>query len=117
MAGALCGTWLSPAAAHDPPKPRYGGVVQQAEDIDFELVTVGDDSVIYLFDHGKPKPAGGISGKLAVVDGGPKQEIELTFAGSNKLQAKGFRAPPRAKLAAQLHNVGGKSITVRFQTK
>ena len=59
----------------------------------------------------------GITGKLTVLNGATKTEVELKAAGNNKLEAKGIKVDSGAKLVASLKNVAGKTVTVRFAIK
>ena len=105
------------AMAHGEAKPMYGGVVQMANDVGFELVTDTDGATIYLMDHGKPMSAKGISGKLTILQGGNKTEVEIKEAGDNRLRATGVKLGKGDRVVAVLNNVAGKSTTVRFALK
>jgi hypothetical protein len=106
-----------PAMAHGSGKPMYGGVVQVANDVSFELVIEADGATIYLIDHGKPMASKGIGGKLTVLQGSSKTEADIKEAGENKLRATGIKLGKGDKLVAVLNNVEGKTATVRFTVK
>lgn len=108
---------LNPAMAHGAGKPRHGGVVQVAHDVNFELVPQADGVTIYLVDHDEPMSSKGIAGRLTVLQGGKKTEAEVKEAGDNKLQATGVTVSKGAKVVAVLNNVEGKTVTVRFSVK
>src|SRR5258708_15783731 len=52
------------ASAHGPSKAQYGGVVQTASDLSFELANEGDKAALYIVDHDAPADASKMSGKL-----------------------------------------------------
>ncbi|MCV2367864.1 hypothetical protein [Roseateles oligotrophus] len=108
---------LNNAWAHGAAKPQHGGVVQVANDVNFELVLQADGALIYLIDHDEPMSSAGITGKLTVLSGASKTEAELKPAGDNKLQAIGIKIGSGAKVVASLSNVEGKAVTVRFAIK
>lgn len=105
---------MNAAMAHGAMKPRHGGTVQVAKDINFELVADPDGVTIYLVDHDQDMPSKGISGKLTVQNGAEKSEAELKATDGNKLRATGVKISKGAKVVAALENVDGKSVTVRF---
>ena len=108
---------MNPALAHGDVKPQYGGIVHKVNDVSFELVAQADGAIIYLMDHGKPVPSKGITGKLTVLQGSNKIEADIKEAGENTLRVLGVKLGKGDKLVAALSNVGGKSMTVRFQIK
>ncbi len=108
---------LNTAEAHGTSDPRHGGIVQVANDVNFELVVEADGATIYLIDHDEPLASKGISGKLTVLNGSVKTEVDLKPAGDNKLRAKGVKIASGAKLVALLHEVEGQTVTVRFTVK
>lgn len=108
---------VNSAIAHGSAKPMYGGIVQMANDLTFELVADNDGATIYLMDHGKPMSAKGITGKLTILQGSKKTDAEVKEAGDNKLRAAGVKLAKGDKLVAVLANVAGKSTTVRFTVK
>ena len=117
-AAALCLSALgfNAALAHGGGAPKHGGVVQTASDLSFELVTLPDGAAIYVEDHGKPMAPAGLKGKLTVLNGDQKSEAELTAAG-DKLEAKGIKLAPGAKVVAALTTPNAKVVTVRFTVK
>jgi hypothetical protein len=114
---ALGALTLNQAMAHGGGKPQHGGVVQVANDVSFELVAETDGATIYLVDHGSPMPSKGIAGKLTVLQGSNKTEVEVRSAGDNKLRATGVKLAKGDKVVAVLNNVEGKTATVRFTVK
>lgn len=104
------------AMAHGGAKAKHGGVVAVASDLGFELVGTPAGVTIFIEDHGKPMAPTGISGKLTVLNGPDKSEAELLVVG-DKLEAKGVRLTPGAKVVAALTTSSKKAITVRFTVK
>lgn len=104
------------AMAHGGAKPRHGGVVATASDLGFELVGTPTGAAIYIEDHGKPMAPTGMSGKLTVLNGAEKSEAELVVAG-DKLEAKGVKLAPGAKVVAALTTANARAITVRFTVR
>ncbi len=109
---------LPPASlAHGTAKPLYGGVVQVAADIQYELVPQPGGAALYVVDHGKPADATRMSGKLTVLQGTQKTEGELKPAGGNKLEATGLALAPGARVVAVIKGQDGKTVSVRFALK
>jgi hypothetical protein len=107
---------LEPSWAHDDPKPNHGGIVQVANDLSFELVSRSDGVVIYVADHGKPMATNGMTGKLTVLNGAQRTEAALVSVG-DRLEAKGIKLGPGAKVVAAVTTPGKKALTVRFSVK
>ena len=108
---------LNPAMAHGAGQPRHGGIVQVASDVNFELVAEADGATLYLVDHDKPMSSKGITGKLTVLQGGKKSEVDVKEVGGNTLRATGIKLGKGDKVVAVLNNVEGKTVTVRFTVK
>lgn len=114
---AVSALGFNQAVAHGASKPLHGGTVQVANDVSFELVVEADGATIYLVDHDAPMSSKGIAGKLTVLQGGSKTEVEVKEAGDNKLRATGVKLSKGDKVVAVLNNVEGKTATVRFAVK
>lgn len=106
-------TAIPHAAAHEGHgQPRFGGVVAEAGVAQFEIV-VGDGKVtVHATRHGVPLATTGASGRLTVLDGARKSEIELAPAGDNRLAGTG-RVPAGAKLLLQVGLAGEKPLQAR----
>lgn len=99
-------------------KPKHGGVVQAASDLNFELVTKDGKATIYVEDHGKPVATTGASGKLTVLNGGEKTEVPLEPAGDNTLVTKGeAKLVKGTKAIAAVTFADKKTVNVRFSVK
>lgn len=114
---ALSAVTMNAAMAHGTADPRHGGIVQVANDVNFELVVEADGATIYLVDHDEPMESKGISGKLTVLNGSEKTEVDVKAIDGNKLRATGVKIAKGAKIVAVLNNVEGKTATVRFTVK
>lgn len=112
----LCALSFNGAWAHGSAQARHGGVAVIASDLGFELVGTPTGAVIYVDDHGKPMAPTGMSGKLTVLNGSEKSEAALV-AGADRLEAKGVKLAPGAKVVASLTTPARKVITVRFTVK
>lgn len=108
---------MNPAMAHGTAAARHGGIVQVANDVNFELVVEADGATIYLVDHDEDMPSKSVSGKLTVLNGARKSEVDVKATEGNKLRATGVKIDPGAKIVAVLNNVEGKTATVRFTIK
>lgn len=112
----------STAHAHGDAKPQHGGIVQTANDLQFELVppaAPGGATALYISDHGKPVDASKLGGKLTVLQGTQTSEAVLKPAGALRLEAAGLSLAPKAKVVATVTGlaVPGAAATVRFSVK
>ena len=99
-------------------KPKHGGMMVKASDLDFELVAKAELITLYVVDHGKPAATQGASGKLTLLSGTQKTEAQLAPAGDNALEAKGnFKVGAGTKLVATVLLQGKKPVNVRFELK
>lgn len=93
-------------------QPQYGGVVAEAGMAQFEIVAKAGKVTVYATMHGAPLASAGGSGKLTVLDGAKKSEIELKPAGDNKLEGAGAVAAG-AKLLVSVQLAGQKPLQAR----
>lgn len=107
---------VTAALAHGGATPQHGGIVQTAGDLGFELVSTADGAALYVDDHGKPVAPAGMTGKLTVLNGTQKSEADLVASG-NRLEARGIKLAPGAKVVAALTTAQKKAVTVRFTIK
>lgn len=99
-------------------KPLHGGVVVEANDVDFELVAKADSIALFVRDHGKPASTQGATAKVMLLNGTEKSEASLAPAGDNKLEAKGaFKVGSGTKAVATVTLAGKKPVNVRFAIK
>ncbi len=99
-------------------KPKHGGIMQAASDLNFELVNKNGKAVIYVDDHGKPVPTAGASGKLTLLKGSQKSEVGLEPAGDNMFATKDDVAMVKGtKAIAALKLADKRAVNVRFSLK
>lgn len=99
-------------------KPRHGGVMSEANELNFELVADSGNAAIYVLDHGAMVPTTKASGKLLVLSGGKKTEVALVPAGDNKLvTASAVSLAAGTKAIATLDLGDKQTISVRFAVK
>ena len=102
---------------HTKEAPKYGGVVTEVNEIDYELVAKADSIRLYLSDHGKPMNLANASAKVTLLSGRDKSEATLKPAG-DKLEATGtFKVGPGTKAVAVVTLPGKPAQSVRFDIK
>lgn len=113
---ALASLGLNTAWAHGEVKAKHGGVVQEANDLVFELVQHATGAAIYIDDHGQPMKPVGLSGKLTVLEGGVKKDYPMAL-GVDRIEVGGVKLVKGMRAVAVINGVGGKTVTVRFTVK
>lgn len=109
---------LSALAHGEQPKAKFGGIVAEVKDVEYEFVAKPDSIAIYVEDHGKKVDTKGASAKVTLLSGGEKREVQLIPAGENKLEAKGtFKVPPGTKAVSVVTIAGKPAATARFELK
>lgn len=103
-------------AHEDHGKAQYGGIVAEAGLAQFEVVAKDGKLTVYVSNHGVPLPTAGATGKLTVLSGASKSEVELKPAGDNRLQGMGTLAPG-AKLLISVQLAGEKPMQARAEVK
>lgn len=104
--------------AHGDEKPKYGGVVAEVKDVNYELVAKADTVALYIEDHGKKVDTKGATAKLTLLTDGQKTEVMLMQAGDGKLEAKGsFSSKVGTKVIALVTLAGKPPASVRFEIK
>jgi hypothetical protein len=108
-----------PVFAHDEHgKPHWGGVVADAEIFQAELVIKNGQAKIYLSVHADMLPAQGSSGKLTLLSGGKKEELELKQVADSALgAATSFKSGKGVKAVAVITVPGKGTGNMRFQLK
>ena len=102
-----------PAIAHeDHGKPMHGGIVAEAGHAQFEVVAKDGGVSLIVTSHGVPVASAGATGKLTVLAGSSKSEIELKPAGENRLAGQGS-LPAGAKLLISVTWPGKKPLQAR----
>lgn len=115
----LAALLAQPALAHDDHgKPRWGGVVADAEIFQAELVIKNGQAKVYLSLHADMLPAQGSSGKLTLLGGGKKEELELKQVTDSALgAATSFKSGKGVKAVAVITMPGKGTGNMRFQLK
>ena len=104
--------------AHGDDKPKYGGVVAEVKDVNYELVARADTVALYVEDHGKKVDTKGATAKLTLLTDGQKTEVMLMLADDGKLEAKGsFSSKAGTKAIAVVTLAGKPPASVRFEIK
>jgi hypothetical protein len=104
-------------AQKDDHAPKHGGIVVETKALDFEVVAKPDLIQIYVGDHGKPVKLDGAKGKVTLLNGSEKTEVELTPAG-DRMEAKGsFKVAKGTKGIASVTLAGKSAATARFEIK
>lgn len=93
-------------------QPQFGGVVAEAGVAQFEIVAGDGKVTVHATQHGAPLATAGASGRLIVLDGTKKSEIELAPAGDNRLAGSG-RVPAGARLLLNVSLAGQKPLQAR----
>lgn len=100
---------------HDTPK--HGGIFVETKALDFEVVAKPDLIQVYVGDHGKAVKLEGAKGKVTLLNGSEKTEVNLAPAG-DKLEAKGsFKVAKGTKGIAMVQLAGKPAATARFEIK
>lgn len=117
VAMTLSVTVAGSALAHGA-KPKHGGIVATASDLQFELVNKDNKPVIYVEDHGQKLSTSGATGKLTVLNGKEKSEYTLQPVDDNALVINGdVKMTPGTKAVAAITFDDKKTATVRFLVK
>ena len=99
-------------------KPLHGGIVAEANNMEFELVAKTDGVTGHVRGLGKSESVKGATGKVTVLSGTEKVEAPLAPAGDDRLEAKGsFKVGAGTKVVATVNLMGKKPINVRFAIK
>ena len=106
------------AAGNHEHKPLHGGVVVEANNMDFELVAKAELITVHVRDHGKAANVKGATGKLTLLSGSAKSEATLVPVGDDRLEARGsFQVVAGTKIVASINLNGKKPVNVRFAIK
>ena len=114
------GAFAQPKDAHKhaEQKPKFGGMVKEVKDIQYELVAKPDIITVYVEDHGKKIDVKGATGKVTLRHGADRSEGTLVPAGDNKLEAKGkFNVAPGTTAILAVKRAGQAEETVRLTLK
>ena len=114
IASSLALGGLAWAGPHDGThKPMQGGVLATVKDVDYELVATATVLRLYVRDHGQAVDLSKATGRLTLLSGAEKQEVELKPS-RDKLEATGtFKVAPGTKVLAVI-STGARQATARF---
>lgn len=114
IALGFSGTTLAQGNDH---AAKHGGIFVETKALDFEIVPKSDLIQVYVSDHGKPVKLERAKGKVTLLNGGEKTEVDLAPAG-DKLEAKGsFKVANGTKGIAAVSLAGKPAATARFEVK
>lgn len=96
---------------------KHGGIFVETKALDFEVVAKPDLMQVYVSDHGKPVKLDGAKGKVTLLNGTEKTEVDLSPAG-DKMEAKGsFKVVKGTKGIATVSLAGKSAAAARFEVK
>jgi hypothetical protein len=94
---------------------KYGGVVNEVNAVQYELVAKPDSIAIFVEDHGKKVDTKNATAKVTLLNGKEKTKITLSPAGENKLEAKGsFNLDKGTKVVVVVGLAGKPAQSMRF---
>lgn len=117
VALAIALSSVSAYAGKDDHGPRHGGIFVETKALDFEVVAKPDLLQVYVVDHGKAVKLEGAKGKVTLLNGSEKTEVELAPA-ADRMEAKGsFKVAKGTKGIASVTLAGKSTATARFEVK
>lgn len=104
-------------AGKDDHTAKHGGIFVGGKALDMEVLAKPETIHVYVYDHGKNVKLEGAKGKVTLLNGSEKTEVDLTPAG-DKLEAKGaFKVAKGTKGIASVTLAGKSAATARFEVK
>lgn len=104
-------------AGPDDHAARHGGIIVPGKVFDLEVVAKPDSLHVHVSDHGKPVKLDGAKGKVTLLNGSDKTDIELGVAG-DRLEAKGsFKVQKGTKGIASVTLQGKPAVAARFEIR
>lgn len=104
-------------AGKDDHSAKHGGIFVETKALDFEIVAKSGVIHVYVADHGKPVKLDGAKGKVTLLNGSEKTEVDLAPAG-DRLEAKGaFKVAKGTKGVASVTLAGKGATVARFEVK
>lgn len=117
VAASMLVSFGGPALASGDHAAKHGGIFVETRALDFEIVAKPEIIQVYLADHGKPVKLDGAKGKVMLLNGSEKTEVDLVIAG-DRLEAKGpFKVQKGTKGIASVTLAGKPAAVARFQMK
>jgi len=100
--------------AHGEPVAKRGGVLQQVDELAFELVVRDDKIDLFVYDGADEVPSEGMAGVLTIIDEAGRIKATLQPTGINRLRATDVTAKSGSRVVAILKLADGKSLAVEF---
>ncbi len=108
--------WAGPGHDHDGPK--YGGIVRELHDVNYELVAKPDNLTVYVSDHDKPVSTQGIQAEAILYASNGKTTVKLLPVGPNRLEAKGnFKVGIGVRVTLSVSLPGKPPVNASFNLK
>jgi hypothetical protein len=99
-------------------KPKHGGVIQEVNNKQYELLATPTQITIYVEDHGKKVDTKGATAKVTFLNGTEKSEAMLAPAGENQLVATGtFNVKSGTKAVAVVTLADKAATSIRYVIK
>ena len=111
LAGLLVATSVF---AHGEPIAKRGGILQQVDDLAFELVVRADKIDLFVYDGPEDVSSEGMSGVLTIISGDDKTKASMQPTGINRLRATDVTAASGSRVVAIITLADGKSLAVQF---
>ena len=95
---------------------QHGGIVAEAGEAQFEIVAQNNRLTVFVTNHGVPVVTAGASGKLTILAGNSKRELELKPDGENRMTGSGSLQVSE-KLLVTIQLPGKKPLQARAVAK
>lgn len=109
--------WTGNAQSHGYVEPKHGGVIDQVDELDFELVQEPEGAALHIEDHGAPIRTQGAGGTLTMRGGSRESTTRLVPAGDGKLLAIGARLTKGSTVVAVVWLPNQVTVTARFMVE
>lgn len=114
---ASISTYGGAALAHaEHGHPHHGGMVAEAGEAQFEIIARENKLTVFVTNHGAPLATAGASGKLTILAGNSKRELELKPDGDNRMAGAGSLQATE-KLLVTIQLPGKKPLQARAIAK
>ena len=97
-------------------QPQHGGIVAEAGEAQFEIVAKENKLTVFVTNHGAAVATAGASGKLMILAGNSKRELELKPDGENRMAGSGSLQATE-KLLVTIQLPGKKPLQARAVAK
>ncbi len=104
-------------AAHKDHAPKYGGIVEEANGMDYELVVKPDMARLYVDGHDAKVSVKGGKATVTFLANGQSSKLVLLPAGENWFEVKGAVPSGPGLRAVAVVMLRGKTLSVRFAMK